>query len=100
VPHFVFFDYEIKFVNFLFVQVSEISIPHFLTASIFSAQGGDIAVFHGNVRLLILLCVTSGICRSKSCMVKSPFYFFTLISYHLICCLFHLVLLHMSYALP
>jgi len=63
----------------LFVQVSEISIPHFLTASIFSAQGGDIKVFHGNVRLLIILCVTSGICRSKSCMVNSPFYFFTLI---------------------
>ncbi|KAL5759895.1 hypothetical protein ACOSQ2_018733 [Xanthoceras sorbifolium] len=42
--------------------LSEISIPHFLTASIFTAQSGEIAVFHGNVRLLILLCVTSGIC--------------------------------------
>nr|KYP66287.1 hypothetical protein KK1_012575 [Cajanus cajan] len=42
--------------------VSEISIPHFLTASIFSAQGADLAVFHRNVRLLVLLCVTSGIC--------------------------------------
>ncbi|KAH7522815.1 hypothetical protein JRO89_XSUnG0102300 [Xanthoceras sorbifolium] len=48
--------------------LSEISIPHFLTASIFTAQSGEIAVFHGNVRLLILLCVTSGICRLKSCM--------------------------------
>ncbi|KAK2374289.1 ABC transporter B family member 26, chloroplastic [Trifolium repens] len=46
----------------IIAAVSEISIPHYLTASIFSAQGGDIAVFHGNVRLLILLCVTSGIC--------------------------------------
>ncbi|XP_031260396.1 ABC transporter B family member 26, chloroplastic isoform X3 [Pistacia vera] len=42
--------------------LSEICIPHFLTASIFTAQSGDIAVFHRNVRLLILLCVTSGIC--------------------------------------
>ncbi|KOM39785.1 hypothetical protein LR48_Vigan03g316700 [Vigna angularis] len=42
--------------------VSEISIPHFLTASIFSAQGADLVVFHRNVRLLVLLCVTSGIC--------------------------------------
>jgi len=55
-------------------QVSEISIPHFLTASIFSAQGADLTVFHRNVRVLVLLCVTSGICRSKSCMVESPFY--------------------------
>ncbi|PNY09749.1 ABC transporter B family member chloroplastic-like [Trifolium pratense] len=46
----------------IIAAVSEISIPHYLTACIFSAQGGDIAVFHGNVRLLILLCVTSGIC--------------------------------------
>jgi len=50
-------------------QVSEIAIPHFLTASIFSAQGADLTVFHRNVRLLVLLCVISGICRSKSCMV-------------------------------
>ncbi|KAG5067872.1 hypothetical protein JHK85_000249 [Glycine max] len=42
--------------------VSEISIPHFLTASIFSAQSADLAVFHRNVRLLVLLCVASGIC--------------------------------------
>ncbi|KAF5940073.1 ABC transporter B family member 26, chloroplastic isoform X1 [Camellia sinensis] len=41
---------------------SEISIPHFLTASIFSAQSGEIMVFHWNVRLLVLLCLISGIC--------------------------------------
>ncbi|KAK9063486.1 hypothetical protein SSX86_017356 [Deinandra increscens subsp. villosa] len=41
--------------------LTEISIPHFLTASIFSAQSGDTAVFHGNVKLLIFLCATSGI---------------------------------------
>lgn len=50
----------------ILAAVSEISIPHFLTASIFSAQGADIAVFHRNVRLLVLLCIISGICRSKS----------------------------------
>ncbi|EEF34484.1 abc transporter, putative [Ricinus communis] len=41
--------------------LSEISIPHFLTASIFSAQSTQIAVFHRNVRLLVLLCVIAGI---------------------------------------
>lgn len=60
--------------NILVVQLSEISIPHYLTASIFTAQSRDIAVFHRNVRLLIVLCITSGICRSKSCMVKLPFF--------------------------
>uniref|UniRef100_A0A2P2LW07 Uncharacterized protein MANES_13G024700 n=1 Tax=Rhizophora mucronata TaxID=61149 RepID=A0A2P2LW07_RHIMU len=42
--------------------LSEISIPHYLTASIFSAKSTEIAVFHRNVRLLVLLCVISGIC--------------------------------------
>lgn len=46
--------------------LSEISIPHFLTATIFSAESGKISVFRRNVQLLMLLCVTSGICRSKS----------------------------------
>ncbi|KAI4328169.1 hypothetical protein L6164_020547 [Bauhinia variegata] len=46
----------------ILAAVSEISIPHFLTASIFCAQGGEIAVFHRNVRLLVLLCITAGIC--------------------------------------
>ncbi|KAK1578839.1 hypothetical protein Q3G72_033508 [Acer saccharum] len=50
------------FTALIVAALSEISIPHFLTASIFTAQSGDIAVFHRNVRLLILLCVTSGIC--------------------------------------
>ncbi|CAL5421281.1 unnamed protein product [Camellia sinensis] len=44
------------------LEFSEISIPHFLTASIFSAQSGEIMVFHWNVRLLVLLCLISGIC--------------------------------------
>ncbi|KAI9170377.1 hypothetical protein LWI28_027027 [Acer negundo] len=50
------------FTALIVAALSEISIPHFLTASIFTAQSGDITVFHRNVRLLILLCVTSGIC--------------------------------------
>ncbi|CAI0390448.1 unnamed protein product [Linum tenue] len=46
----------------ILAAVSEISIPHYLTASIFTAQSADVATFHRNVRLLVLLCVTSGIC--------------------------------------
>lgn len=46
----------------ILTALSEISIPHYLTASIFSAQSGEIMVFHRNVRLLVLLCITSGIC--------------------------------------
>ncbi|OVA20624.1 ABC transporter [Macleaya cordata] len=42
--------------------LSEISIPHFLAASIFSAQNGETAVFYRNARLLVVLCFTSGIC--------------------------------------
>ncbi|KAJ8438537.1 hypothetical protein Cgig2_024626 [Carnegiea gigantea] len=54
----------------IFTALSEISIPHFLTASIFSAQSGKVTVFRQNVLLLVIFCITSGICRSKSCMVK------------------------------
>ncbi|XP_076943444.1 ABC transporter B family member 26, chloroplastic-like [Bidens hawaiensis] len=46
----------------ILTALTEISIPHFLTASIFSAQSGNVAVFRGNVKLLVFLCVTSGIC--------------------------------------
>ncbi|XP_071717628.1 ABC transporter B family member 26, chloroplastic [Rutidosis leptorrhynchoides] len=46
----------------IITALTEISIPHFLTASIFSAQSGDTTVFYRNVKLLIFLCVTSGIC--------------------------------------
>ncbi|KAG6573712.1 ABC transporter B family member 26, chloroplastic, partial [Cucurbita argyrosperma subsp. sororia] len=42
--------------------LSEISIPHFLTATIFSAESGKISVFRRNVQVLMLLCITSGIC--------------------------------------
>jgi hypothetical protein len=47
---------------FVIVQFSEICIPHFLAASIFAAQNGG-ALFYNNAKLLVLLCLTSGICR-------------------------------------
>ncbi|GAV84501.1 ABC_tran domain-containing protein/ABC_membrane domain-containing protein, partial [Cephalotus follicularis] len=50
------------FATLIVAAVSEISIPHYLTASIFTAQSAEVQVFHWNVRLLVLLCVTSGIC--------------------------------------
>ncbi|EOY00624.1 hypothetical protein QUC31_014200 [Theobroma cacao] len=50
------------FSTLIVAALSEISIPHYLTASIFSAQSGEIVVFHQNVRLLIMICVTAGIC--------------------------------------
>ncbi|KAF9626258.1 hypothetical protein IFM89_031650 [Coptis chinensis] len=50
------------FAALVLAALSEISIPHYLTASIFSAQSGSSVVFKGNARLLILLCFTSGIC--------------------------------------
>ncbi|KAJ0895920.1 putative bacterial ABC-type protein transporter [Helianthus annuus] len=46
----------------IITALTEISIPHFLTASIFSAQSGNTTVFRSNVKLLMFLSVTSGIC--------------------------------------
>ncbi|KAL8475388.1 hypothetical protein ACS0TY_028161 [Phlomoides rotata] len=42
--------------------VSEISIPGILAASVFSAQNGEMSVLYQNSRLLMFLCITSGIC--------------------------------------
>ncbi|KAI3467581.1 hypothetical protein Pfo_024244 [Paulownia fortunei] len=57
------------FVALIVTAVSEISIPHYLTASIFSAQSSTIALFHQNVRLLVLLCITAGICSGvRGCL--------------------------------
>ncbi|KAL9390271.1 hypothetical protein Peur_018876 [Populus x canadensis] len=50
------------FTALIVAALSEISVPHFLTASIFSAQTATVAVFHRNVRLLVALCVVAGIC--------------------------------------
>ncbi|KAK4788116.1 hypothetical protein SAY86_019435 [Trapa natans] len=50
------------FSSLILAALSEISIPHYLTASIFSAQNSNIAVFHRNVRLLVVFCVIAGVC--------------------------------------
>ncbi|KAI3474917.1 hypothetical protein Pfo_030228 [Paulownia fortunei] len=42
--------------------VSEISMPGILTASVFSAQNGEMLVLYQNSQRLIFLCITSGIC--------------------------------------
>ncbi|CAI9093012.1 OLC1v1028409C1 [Oldenlandia corymbosa var. corymbosa] len=52
----------IAFLTLILTALSEITIPHYLTASIFSAQSQNVPVFHRNVRLLMFLCITSGIC--------------------------------------
>ncbi|XP_020089214.1 ABC transporter B family member 26, chloroplastic isoform X1 [Ananas comosus] len=49
------------FASLVGAALSEISIPHFLAASIFSAQNGG-TMFYSNAKLLVLLCLTSGIC--------------------------------------
>ncbi|KAF3776066.1 ABC transporter B family member 26 [Nymphaea thermarum] len=49
------------FGSLLLASFAEISIPHFLAASIFSAKSGERVVFYGNVRLLIFFCCVSGI---------------------------------------
>ncbi|KAF3337362.1 ABC transporter B family member 26 [Carex littledalei] len=51
----------IGFVSLVGAACSEICIPHFLAASIFAAQNGG-ALFYNNAKLLVLLCLTSGIC--------------------------------------
>ncbi|GER29508.1 ABC transporter B family member [Striga asiatica] len=42
--------------------VSEISMPGILAASVFSAQNGEMLVLVQNSRLMVILCLTSGIC--------------------------------------
>ncbi|KAL8037769.1 hypothetical protein ABFX02_11G059500 [Erythranthe guttata] len=57
------------FVALIITAVSEVSIPHYLTASIFSAQSSTIPLFHQNVRRLVLLCITAGICSGiRGCL--------------------------------
>ncbi|XP_021890353.1 ABC transporter B family member 26, chloroplastic-like isoform X2 [Carica papaya] len=48
--------------SLVIAAVSEISMPSILAASIFSAQRGEAGAFSKNLRLLIVLCFTSGIC--------------------------------------
>lgn len=57
------------FVALIVTALSEISIPHYLTASIFSAKSSTIPLFHRNLRLLVLLCITAGICSGvRGCL--------------------------------
>ncbi|XP_022740838.1 ABC transporter B family member 26, chloroplastic-like isoform X2 [Durio zibethinus] len=46
----------------IIAAVSEISMPRILTASIFSANGGESSAFFRSSRMLILLLLISGIC--------------------------------------
>nr|GMD95444.1 ABC transporter B family member 26, chloroplastic [Ipomoea batatas] len=54
------------FAALIVTALSEISIPHFLTASIFSAKSSSVPVFYRNVRILAVLSIVAGVCRSRS----------------------------------
>ncbi|KAG6526347.1 hypothetical protein ZIOFF_016330 [Zingiber officinale] len=60
----------VAFACLAFAALSEISIPHFLTASIFSAQSQQTMMFYRNARLLVLLCLISGICRQDETSIS------------------------------
>ncbi|KAG0497956.1 hypothetical protein HPP92_002647 [Vanilla planifolia] len=42
-------------------SLAEVAVPHFLTASIFSAQSGQSAIFSKNIKIVVSLCLISGI---------------------------------------
>ncbi|OEL29061.1 ABC transporter B family member 26, chloroplastic [Dichanthelium oligosanthes] len=50
------------FASLVGAALAEIAIPHLLAASIFSAQNGG-AVFYQNAKLLVVLCLISGVFR-------------------------------------
>uniref|UniRef100_A0A453G968 ABC transporter domain-containing protein n=2 Tax=Aegilops tauschii subsp. strangulata TaxID=200361 RepID=A0A453G968_AEGTS len=50
------------FASLICAALAEIAIPHLLAASIFSAQNGG-AVFYRNAKLLVVLCMISGVFR-------------------------------------
>lgn len=50
------------FAALIVTALSEISIPHFLTASIFSAKSSSVPVFYRNVRILAVLSIVAGVC--------------------------------------
>lgn len=57
------------FTALIVTALSEISIPHFLTASIFTAQSSTTPLFHRNVRILVVLCIISAICSGvRGCL--------------------------------
>ncbi|KAL0907349.1 hypothetical protein M5K25_021753 [Dendrobium thyrsiflorum] len=58
----------LAFASLFIASLSEIAIPHFLTASIFSAQSGKSMMFYKNAKILLSLCLVSGICSGlRSC---------------------------------
>ncbi|KAH0452664.1 hypothetical protein IEQ34_019963 [Dendrobium chrysotoxum] len=58
----------LAFASLFIASLSEIAIPHFLTASIFSAQSGKSMMFYRNAKILLSLCLVSGICSGlRSC---------------------------------
>uniref|UniRef100_A0A0E0JSL0 ABC transporter domain-containing protein n=1 Tax=Oryza punctata TaxID=4537 RepID=A0A0E0JSL0_ORYPU len=50
----------VGFASLVGAALAEIAIPHLLAASIFSAQNGG-AVFYRNAKLLVVLCLISGV---------------------------------------
>jgi hypothetical protein len=58
----VMFMFHLLIKCFVLVQFSEICTPHFLAASIFTAQYGG-ALYYINAKLLVLLCLTLRIRR-------------------------------------
>ncbi|KAK8967390.1 hypothetical protein KSP40_PGU017459 [Platanthera guangdongensis] len=51
----------LAFASLFIASLSEVAIPHFLTACIFSAQSGKSMMFYKNTKILISLCLVSGI---------------------------------------
>nr|XP_048329889.1 ABC transporter B family member 26, chloroplastic-like isoform X4 [Ziziphus jujuba var. spinosa] len=52
----------VAFGALIIAALSEISMPSILTESVFSAQNGQTTVFTRKSQLLVILCLTSGIC--------------------------------------
>ncbi|KAG0502235.1 hypothetical protein HPP92_002307 [Vanilla planifolia] len=53
---------DLSSVGFLSIaSLAEVAVPHFLTASIFSAQSGQSAIFSKNIKIVVSLCLISGI---------------------------------------
>ncbi|XP_074309311.1 ABC transporter B family member 26, chloroplastic-like isoform X2 [Silene latifolia] len=50
------------FASLTIAAIAEISIPSLLAVCIFSAQNGENLVFYRSSQLLVMLCLTSGVC--------------------------------------
>lgn len=62
-------------------QLSEITIPHFVAAMIFSAQKGMTNDFYNNARLLVMMSCTYGLFRliSESVSIVLPIVMLSLV---------------------